>query len=94
MEDKDLNFFVTSMYGAKRKQGMVQVQWNDLKVQMSILEAKKIAYMILEATEGAATDEALMGMFSELELPMELLGALLQRMRAKRGSQDPRFFED
>lgn len=92
--DGGLNFFCTSMYGAKRKQGMVQIQWDNLKTQLSILGAKKIAYTILEAAEGAATDEALMELFSELKIPVEVLAALLKKMRDKRGSQDPRFFED
>lgn len=88
------NFFVESIYGAKTKQGLVQIQWKDLKTQCTILDAKKIAYMILEAAEAAATDQALIGFFEKMNFPMEALAVLLKEMRSMRGQQDPRYFED
>lgn len=90
----DSTFHAESIYGAKTKQGIVQIVWGEFKTQCSILEAKKIAYIILEAAEAASTDQALIRFFEKLNFPMEALGALLQEMRKMRGQQDPHFFED
>jgi hypothetical protein len=56
---------------------------------MSILDAKKIAYMILECCEGAATDEAVYNSF-----PPDMAAAIIMTLRQNRGKQDARFFED
>lgn len=94
--DSDVyNFEVSSIYGAKTKQGIVVVNWNGKEEQLSILNAKKIAYMILEASEAAATDQALMKFLTEtLSLPLEQAASALGLLRESRGKQDPRFFED
>lgn len=94
MTNDPIPFFAESIFGAKTKQGIVQIQWGDFKIQLSILDAKKVAYMILECCEAAATDQALYHLFEKMNLPIEILAMLLQEMRANRGQQDPRIFED
>lgn len=96
IDGAEQNFFVESIYGAKTKQGIVQIEWDGKKIQLSILEAKKIAYMILEATHGAALDEAVFGFFSTLpgDDSMALAATILQAIRQKQGRNDPRIFEN
>ena len=93
MEAKD--FHVSSIYGAKTKQGIVVIEWEPgKKEQLSILDAKKIAYMILEAAEAASTDQALVRLCERLNLPMEAWGMLMQELRKTRITNDTHFFEE
>lgn len=85
---------VSSLFGAKTKQGIVQIQLGEFETQLSILEAKKVAYMILEAAEAASTDEAIHNFFEKLGMNREQCGAALMELRKLRNNSDPRFFED
>lgn len=89
------NFFIESIYGMKTKQGIVQIDWNGKKTQMSILDAKKIAYMILEAASSAALDEAVFDFFSQLpgEDSLVMAATIIKCIREKQGRNDPRIFE-
>lgn len=96
IEDVEQNFFIESIYGFKTKQGIVQIDWDGKKIQLSILQAKKIAYMILEAAQGAALDEAVFEFFCSLpgDDSVAMAATILQAIRQKQGRNDPRFFED
>lgn len=90
----DLNFKVNSIYGVKTKQGIVEIFWNGKeKMQVSILEAKRMAYMILEAAEAASTDQALVRLCEKLNLPMEAWALLMQQLRDLRIETDTHFFD-
>lgn len=95
IDGEEENFFIESIYGMKTKQGIVQIDWNGKKTQMSILDAKKIAYMILEAASAAALDEAVFEFFSKLpgEDSLALAATIIQGIREKQGRNDPRVFE-
>lgn len=94
-EIPEQNFFVESIYGIKTKQGIVQIQWEDFKTQMSVLEAKKIAHMILEAAHFAMVDEAIFNFFNSLpgEDSMQLAAMVIKAIRDSQGRNDPRLFE-
>ncbi|CAB4151799.1 hypothetical protein UFOVP591_36 [uncultured Caudovirales phage] len=94
MTTDEVSFHVASLYGAKTKQGIVEIKWGSFEIQLSILEAKKIAYMILEGAESAATDQALMEMGDKLNMPLEVKGQLLMVLRDIRNKTDSHFFED
>ena len=99
MTTDEVSFHVASLYGAKTKQGIVEIkwgsfEWGSFEIQLSILEAKKIAYMILEGAESAATDQALMEMGDKLNMPLEIKGQLLMVLRDIRNKTDSHFFED
>lgn len=95
LEGKEDMFFVESIYGAKTRQGIVQIEWGGVKTQLSILDAKKIAYMILEACRFAQVDEAVFEFFSTLPGPdsMQLAALVIKGIREKQGRNDPRYFE-
>ena len=89
------NFTVESIYGLKTKQGLVTIGIHGKEMQYTILDAKKMAYIILEACEGAQTDEYLMEFFiEELKQPLDIAGAMLLQMRMMRKKNDPHFFEN
>lgn len=91
---KDLNnVYIGSIYGAKTKQGLIEIKIDDFHQQWTILDAKKIAYMILEACEAASTDEVLIEFFKKMGFPQEQLGQMLFLLREHRGKVDPHFFE-
>lgn len=95
-KDPDMNFFCESIYGMKTKQGIVQIQWDDSKFQLSILQAKKVAHMILECANAAEVDAQIFEFFSKLPGPdsMQLAALIIKEIRASRGKNDPRIFED
>lgn len=95
---EDNNVFVGSMYGAHTKKGMVQIQIDSFKVQWSILEARKVAHMILEAAQGAETDEAVFEFFNNMpgdkEQSLVMAAMIVQEIRKKHNRNDQRIFEN
>lgn len=88
--------FVSSMYGAKTKQGMVQIDIGGHKTQWTVLDARKVAHIILEAANGAETDEAVFEFFSGLGGPDSLAmgAAVVQAIREKHNRNDQRIFDN
>lgn len=98
MTDELKNIHIGSLFGAKTKQGIVELIIDGHKTQLSILAAKKVGYMILEAAFYAQVDESVYGFFSKLpgegKDSMILAATVLQAIRENQGRNDPRFFED
>ena len=90
--------FIESIYGAKTKQGIVQVQFGEFKQQWTILSARKIAHMILEAANKAELDETIFEFFQKFFAGkpegMQMVAMLMQELRKNQGRNDPRIFED
>ena len=86
------NVHIGTIYGAHTKQGIITFKYGSVDTQWSILEAKKLAYMILEAATAAETDAAIFQFF-EKSGGLELAVQLMQAMRDHRNKNDPRFFE-
>lgn len=81
---------ITSIYGFRSRQGLVQISMGTFTAQLSVADAINHARRILEAANAAATDATLARFLMEkLDQPIEVVSALLGEFRAWREENEP-----
>jgi hypothetical protein len=82
---EDMEVTVTSIFGAHSDQGLVKLVLGQDHVLMSPTKARQIAGFLLEAAEGAESDELFLRFFRDrVGLSREQVGALLGDFRRQR----------
>jgi hypothetical protein len=78
-------FGVTSIFGARERRGLVDIQLGDTRVQVSVGKAREMRDMLGEVIEAAITDELLMRFLTErIHLSPDRAGAALLDFRELR----------
>ncbi len=91
----DEHVIVTSLYGAKSQQPGVNLQIGEVRLQMDVKSAQKVALDILSATEAAISDAAVMQLLIEkvgLD-PTRASAVLLDLREIRQGSRDTVFHQ-
>lgn len=82
-EQFDNEIWVGSIVSHRTQEGIVQLTWGDKVAQLSVADARKIAFDILECAESAQTDEIIIGFGKEMN-DLEAGVALMQFFRHAR----------
>jgi hypothetical protein len=79
-------FSVEAMFGANERRGLVRIGYGiTFDLQMSPLEARKIAFQILEAADAAETDEFVIAFLTtRVGVPLENAVPVLREFREMR----------
>lgn len=78
-------FWVTSLFGAKSKQPIVELHYEDWSVQLDTPTARKIAHDILHAAEAADQDAFIYDFFtSQMKLKEAAAQKIFQQFRSWR----------
>jgi len=80
-----LQFAVTSIFGATKRRGLVEVQLGDTRVQVPVAKAREMRDMLTEVIEAAISDELLMRfLVDRVGMPLDRAGAALLEFREMR----------
>lgn len=77
--------WVEAILSGRTKKGLVNIRWGNMSAQLSVADARQHAFGILEAAEGAQTDEFIAEYFvTALGATPEMMAGFLQDFRAFR----------
>jgi hypothetical protein len=83
-DEPELTFFVTSIYGANTRRGIVEVTLGEQKIQVTPSKAREMAGFLLECAGAAEGDEALLRVLDRVGMSPQRAGHVLIAMRQER----------
>ncbi len=86
--EKGQMMYVTSLVSQRTRESVVEFQWGENKAQLSVEEARRYAFSVIECAEAAETDAFIVKFFME-ELKMEQ-GKALQALVTFRSFREQR----
>ena len=80
-----VQFSVASIFGARERRGLVEIQLGETRVQVPVGKARELRDMLSEVIEAAISDELLMRFLQErIRLSLDAAGAALLEFREMR----------
>ena len=82
--EPDVTFYVSGIYGAHTRKGLVEVTLGEQKVQVTPAKAREMAGFLLEGAASAEGDEVLLRVLDRAGLSRQRAGQVLIAMRHER----------
>jgi len=88
MQEPRTDFYVTSIYGAMTRRGLVEVTLGETKVQVLPSKAREMATFLLEGAAAAEADEILLRVLDDAGVSPNRAGQILMAIRQERAAID------